>query len=208
MIRLYLAEDHQLFAEGLMALLSVHKDIDFVGHASNGAMALREIEICQPDVCLVDINMPEMDGILLSEKLLEQNPKRKILILSTYSNPEFVRNLKSLGVKGYVLKSSGFEVLRKAILLLCEGAQWFEPEIEDLIHAQRIVPEENDRFMALSRRELEVLSLIGQGLTGNQMAEKLFLSTHTVETHRKNIQTKLGIRSTAALIKYANERGL
>jgi len=208
MIRLYLAEDHQLFAEGLMALLSVHKDIDIIGHASNGVTALQQIDALQPDVCLIDINMPEMDGILLSEKLLKQNPKRKILILSTYSNPEFVRNLKTLGVRGFVLKSSGFDVLRKSILLLHEGAQWFEPEIEELLLAENFEPQDADRFTALSRRELEVLSLIGQGLTGNQMAEKLFLSTHTIETHRKNIQTKLGIRSTAALIKYANERGL
>jgi DNA-binding NarL/FixJ family response regulator len=207
-ISLYLAEDHTLFSEGLIALLQSHERFLVVGKATNGRSALEEIKKLKPDVSLVDINMPEMDGILLSQNLLKTSPERRIVILSTYSNPEFARNLKNIGIRGYVLKSSGFEVLQNAIETVHSGGHWYEPEVEKALGEQREPSSDSDRFTSLSRREIEVLSLIGQGLTGNQMAEKLFLSTHTIETHRKNIQTKLGIRSTAALIKYANERGL
>ncbi len=208
MISLFLAEDHTLFAEGLVALLQSNDRFKVVGRAVNGKRALEEIRQLKPQVSLLDINMPEMDGILLSQALLVENPEIRIIILSTYSNSEFVRNLKAIGIRGYVLKSSGIEVLQHAIETVHSGGHWYEPEIEKALVEQGVPETDSDRFGSLSRRELEVLRLIGQGLTGNQMAEKLFLSTHTIETHRKNIQTKLGIRSTGSLIKYANERGL
>lgn len=209
MIRVFIAEDQTMFYEGLKSLLHLDKEVELVGHAADGQSALDAILKLEPDVCLIDINMPVMDGISLCTKLKEQHIESKLIVLSTYTNREFVHNLLSLGINGYLIKNTNKDNLLAAIKQVQLGIPWYSDEVWTVV---REIESDNrgmvDSFKNLSKRELEVLSLIGKGLSAPEIAEKLFLSAHTVDSHRKNLLTKLGFNSVAQLIKYAVDRGL
>ncbi len=209
MIRVFIAEDQTMFYEGLKSLLHLDKEVELVGHAADGQSALEAILKLEPDVCLIDINMPVMDGISLCTKLKEQHIESKLIVLSTYTNREFVHNLLSLGINGYLIKNTNKDNLLAAIKQVQLGIPWYSDEVWTVV---REIESDNrgmvDSFKNLSKRELEVLSLIGKGLSAPEIAEKLFLSAHTVDSHRKNLLTKLGFNSVAQLIKYSVDRGL
>jgi DNA-binding NarL/FixJ family response regulator len=209
MIRIFIADDQRMFSQGIMALLETEKDFVFVGSSINGNEAYEQIVVLNPSICLLDINMPEMDGISLSTKLKSVLPNLPILILTTYDNPQFIRNLLAIGVNGYLVKNAPKSELIAAIRSVVSGESWFSPEVMDQVQETlKEISGNPENFKFLSKRELEVLGLVGKGFSSPEIAEKLFLSSHTVDTHRKNLLAKLGLSSSAALIKYANERGL
>ncbi len=206
MIKLVIAEDQNMFVEGLSSLLKPIEDIELVARASTGAEAIDLIELHQPDVVLMDINMPEMDGIQATKNLKSRKTKVKVLMLTNYSNIEFIMQLKDIGCDGYVLKNTDLEELVIAIRSLAKGQKYFSKEVQDELDK---ADEASFRTsLLLSKREIEILSEIGQGLTSQEIANKLHISVYTVETHRKNIIHKLGLKNSAALVRYAVNRGL
>lgn len=206
MIRVLLADDQQMFIDGIRSILSTVNNIEIIGVANNGLELLEKLEENQPDVILLDINMPEMDGIETCKRVKKKYPKSKILILSTYSHKSFVANLISLGADGYLLKNTGKEELVLALETVHDGENYYSQQIKDVLNENK--KSDGDEISFLSKREIEVLSLIGQGNTNTQIAEKLFLSPYTVETHRKNMMHKLQLKNSAELVKYAVDRGL
>ncbi len=209
MIRIFIAEDQKMFSEGIIALLQTEKDFVFVGSATNGIEAYKQILELKPSICLLDINMPEMDGITLSTKLKSVYPELPVLILTTYDHPQFIRNLLAIGVNGYLIKNAPKSELIEAIRSVVSGDNWFSPQVMDQVkETLEEISGHPENIRLLSKRELEVLGLIGKGMSSPEIAEKLFLSTHTVDTHRKNLLAKLGLSNSAALVKYANDRGL
>ncbi|GAB5557035.1 MAG: response regulator transcription factor [Schleiferiaceae bacterium] len=206
MIRVLLADDQQMFIDGIQSILSTVNNIEIIGVANNGLELLEKLEENQPDVILLDINMPEMDGIETCKRVKKQYPKSKILILSTYSHKSFVANLISLGADGYLLKNTGKDELVLALETVNDGENYYSSDIKDVLNENK--KSDGDEISFLSKREIEVLRLIGQGNTNTQIAEKLFLSPYTVETHRKNMMHKLQLKNSAELVKYAVDRGL
>lgn len=209
MINIFLAEDQQLFVEGIKQLLADQEDISFSGTANNGREALEAIEDHLPDLCMLDINMPEMDGISLAILLKKARPQLPIIMLSTHTNKEFVKDLVAIGVEGFVIKNADKEELVQAIRTVAEGGQWFSETLQpDVAETRKEIEDHPDHLKLLSKRELEILRLIGQGLSSVEIAEQLFLSAHTVDTHRRNIMVKLNMNNVASLVRYANDRGL
>jgi DNA-binding NarL/FixJ family response regulator len=199
-IKLILADDQELFVEGLRALLSKYPEFEVIGCAKSGQEVIHMIPENKCDVLLLDINMPDMDGIQACHFLTKHYPDLQILMLSSYANKEFIADVMQSGANGYVVKNAGKEELITAIREIASGKRYVSPS---LLGGQSQMPS-----VSLSQRELDVLKLIAEGYTAPEIAEKLCLSIHTIHTHRKNIQLKLGLKNQSLLVKYALERGL
>lgn len=198
-----IVDDHPMVAEGIRALLETFDDIAVVGTLTNGQEAVDQIETLQPDVVLLDLNMPTMGGLTATEILLERRPETRILILSMHDSPEYIGAALSHGAMGYVLKDVPTEDVKDAIdtvmrgeQFLCNGAQ------------AAIGPKTRDGREPLTEREQTILLELAQGKSNKDVAAALDISVRTVETHRKNIKRKLGISSTAGLTRYALEHGV
>lgn len=198
-VRILIADDQQLFIEGIKTILEINQEFLVAETAQNGLEAIEKVKRCRPGVVLMDINMPGMDGLDSCIRIKKEFPEVKVLILSSYSNLEFVANAMHSGADGYLLKNSSIQTLTTAIRHIWEGDKFVSPELRNLNLSVQ---------MNISRRELEILKLIGSGMSAKEIAEKLHLSVHTIETHRKNIQSKLGLKNQSMLVKYAVERGL
>ncbi|MBU2884820.1 response regulator transcription factor [Gilvimarinus agarilyticus] len=201
-----IADDHQVIVEGLKALLSNENSIHIVGHAHNGNEVIDQLQTQAVNVVLLDINMPELDGLETTKLIRKNYPLTKVLILSMYNKPEFIRNLIEIGAHGYVLKNTPKDELITAIKAVHAGEQHFSAEVKDTI-MESLKTKGHVGPAYLTDRERDVVRLLADGLTTNEIAEKLFISTHTVDTHRKNLMTKLNQKNIASLIKYAVEKG-
>lgn len=207
--RLLLVDDQPIMLDGLEALLAQVAEFTVVGRAYNGKEAIEKTKAELPDVVLMDISMPEMDGIEATKELLKCCTNVRILILSMYNNKEFVNELMEAGASGYVLKNTGKEELLKALRSVSEGLTYLGEEVQrtyakgDHFHDR----EGELGYNPLTKREKEIAKQICSELTTQEIADKLFISPQTVETHRKNILHKLDIRNTAGLVKYVMERG-
>ena len=210
-IKILLVDDQNIMLDGLESLLKDDSDFQVVGRANNGAQAITQTESLSPDVVLMDISMPEMDGIEATRALKEKRKTRdvKILVLSMYALKDFVDELMEAGASGYVLKNTTREELREALLTVASGHRYLAKPVEAVMEqASRFKPRANgDGFHALTRREKEIIKLVVAEKSTQEIADELHLSPATVETHRKNIFHKLDIRNTAGLVKYAMERG-
>ncbi len=203
-IRVFLVDDHTLFLKGLKSLLDPLPDFSVVGEAYNGLEFLEKFEAARPDVVLMDISMPEMDGIEASKKVLEQDPNLKIITLSMYGDQEYYSRMLEIGVRGFVLKDSDIQEVKTAIHTVAEGGNYFsQPLLRGLILARKENPPTEPEDDQLSERELEVLLEICQGLSNNEIADKLFISKRTVEKHRANVLLKTGCKNTASLVVFA-----
>ncbi len=207
MIKVLLADDHEMILEGLCALLENEKEIEIIGKAQDGLEVLEQLKSLQPHLLILDINMPQMDGIELTAKLKERHPKIKVLILSMHNRSEFIKRLMELGADGYILKNSGRGELITAIKTIVAGKKYFSHEImktnfDDQLHSTSKNPS------LLSEREKDVLRLIAQGLTSQQIASKLNISQHTVDSHRKHILSKIEAKNSVDIVKYALKTGL
>jgi len=208
-VNLLIADDHTMFLQGITALLEQEPNITVIDKAINGIEALEIVKKGVVDFIILDISMPEMDGIELSKILKKQYPNVKILIVSTHSNVMVVSRLIRIGVNGYLLKNAEKEELLKAINTIASGENYFAEELEEkhLSNSSRIEKQVSN-LTELSSREKEILVLIAHEYNTAEIAEKTFISLNTVNTHRRNLLSKLNAKNTAGLVKYAVENGL
>jgi len=206
---LLLVDDQTIFLDGIESLLERIPEVTIVGKAHNGQDAVRLATELKPDVVLMDINMPNMDGIEASKRIRKASPEARVVVLSMYGHREFVLELLDSGVGGYLLKSTGKEELKRAIITVAEGGQYIAQELRELAAtADRHTHREGEtKYGPLTKREVDVVKLIMMERTTQEIAVTLFLSANTVETHRRNILHKLDCRNIAGLVKYAMERG-
>jgi DNA-binding NarL/FixJ family response regulator len=213
MIRVFLVDDHQVVRSGLRLLLEAQPDLDIVGEASNGLELLAQLPATPTDVVLLDVNMPGLDGPSTARQLQEQYPEVAVLALSMLDREAYIFQMLDAGAKGYILKSTGLEEIIIGIRTVAAGGQYLCTAAGmAALHKLRESPEETTAFPtkpgSLSKREKEVLQLISEGLTTGEIAEKLFTSKRTIETHRQNMLEKTQSKNTASLIKLAMTEGL
>jgi len=210
-IRILLVDDHKIVRDGIKSLLSDVPGCVFVGEAENGLDALEKASEITPDLIILDINMPVMDGITCAKKLAERHPEIKVLALTMLNEQEYIKNMIAAGAHGYLLKNSGKDELVKAIHSVMEGGNYFSNDVKDAIFMQ-IIRKKNPQGkiigepIPLTRREKDVLRLIVEEFTNQEIADKLFISVRTVDAHRRNLLEKTGARNTAGLVKFAIER--
>ena len=212
-IRILLADDHQMFREGLRAVLERDARMKVVGEASDGRQAM-EMAVASPppDVVVMDIGMPGLNGVDATRKILADKPKMKVIALSGHTDRHFVAAMLEAGASGYVLKEAASEEILRAVLAVHRGGKYLSPEIagtviEDYLSHKAGAGNVPSRT-ALATREREVVQLLAEGKTSKEVAELLHISVKTVETHRRNIMSKLKIHSMAALTKFAIREGL
>ncbi len=205
-IRVVIADDHTIFREGLCKLLSSEKEIEVCGYASGGKEAAEIIRRERPDVAILDVSMPDRNGLELARELLRENTSTKIILLTMHRDSLTARSAISCGVSAYVLKDNAFDDLLYAIKTVFSGGVFLSPSIAALLVDENI--REKGKQIGLSDREKEVLILIASGLSNKEISKKLFISIKTVETHRARIMEKLGAHSTADLVRYAVKSGL
>jgi DNA-binding NarL/FixJ family response regulator len=202
-IRIIIADDHQLFRNGLKILLNGFPEFEVTGEASNGIDFIEIIKNNPADIALMDINMPEMDGIEATRRGVKICPDMNIIALSMYGEEEYYYKMVDAGAKGFLLKDSDISEVREAILTVKKGGNYFSQEL--LYHViQKIKHRENENKSAnLSKREKEILLKICEGLSNQEIAESLFISKRTVDKHRANLLGKTNSKNTASLILYA-----
>lgn len=205
-VNVFIIDDHPMVVEGLHSLLSRLENIEVIGSVSNAFDAIPFIQKNMPDVVLLDINLPEISGIDLCKKIHQNFPSIRILGMSTFSERSYISRMIENGASGYLIKSASAEEIAEAINTIQKGKIYLSVAMEHLARPLSVLP--SDSLPALTKREKEVLQLISEGLTNNQVAEKLFISPLTVDSHRKNLLTKLNVNNTATLIKLAVQHGL
>jgi two-component system NarL family response regulator len=202
-IRVIIADDHPMVVEGIRAILDSYDDIEVLATLANGQEVLDRFEALDPDVIVMDLNMPQVSGLAATEMILERRPETRVLILSMHDSPEYIATALRHGARGYVLKDVPTDEVRTAILAVHAGAQYLCTGAE-----ARLTPQTADGREPLTSREQSVLLELAQGKSNKEVAATLEISVRTVETHRKNIKRKLGISSTAGLTRYALEHGV
>jgi DNA-binding NarL/FixJ family response regulator len=206
MIRVFIVDDHPVVIEGIQSLLKNEKDIEWAGHAMNAQSCLGFFVNNTAHVLLMDINLPDTSGVELCAIMKEKYPGIMILGLSTFNQGLYIKKMMENGASGYILKNASKEELLKAIHAVHDGGIYFSGEVgQALKEYQRSSKTE---MPVLSRREKEILALIAEGYTNPQIAEKLFVSPFTVDSHRKNLLAKLDVKNTAMLIRFAVEHHL
>jgi DNA-binding NarL/FixJ family response regulator len=208
-IKIIIADDHTMFLQGIVSLLENEENITILGKAENGKAVFKIMENSIPDIILLDISMPEMDGIEVTKIIKQKYPAIKILIVSTHSNTQMIAKLIRMGADGYLLKNAEKQELLHAIQTIQNGETYFCKEVEEKKEDNNAkIKSETLQITELSSREKEILVLISQEFTGNEIAEKTNISLNTVNTHRRNLLSKLNVKNTAGLVKYAIEYGL
>jgi len=208
-IRILLADDHAVLRAGIRALLEAQPNLEVIGEAGDGQAAVQRARELQPDVVVMDIGMPGLDGLAATRQILDSNPKTRILFLTQHENKEYILPALKLGAAGYVLKRAEGDELLTAIRMVSAGGTFLDPAIAGALVSEVSRDEKTaDPFDSLSEREREVLVLLAQGKTYQQIAEILFISPKTVDFHRINIMRKLGLTNRAELTRFAIQRGL
>ncbi len=212
-IKVLIAEDHQIMIDGIRSLLADENSIQIVAAANNGREALDKLAENPVDVVIADVNMPEMSGIELTRAIAAKYPQIRVLVLTMYNDQEIITEILNAGAAGYILKNTGQEEFVDAIRTVAGGGSYFSDEVTHTMlqsfQAKAKEPEtEEDNRPPLTKREKEIVRLIAQENSSAEIAEKLFISQRTVETHRKHIIKKVGIKNVAGLVKYAIEQKL
>lgn len=203
-IRVLVVDDHPMVLEGMRSMLSQISFVELTGLAADAFQAMEKIKQDPPQIVLTDINMPEVSGIELTERIKKEFSDVKVIAMSTFRERSYISQMVKNGASGYLLKSASREEIEEALLSVYEGKLYMNLDIS----MAGIDIQDMTNAPVLSRRETEVLLLISDGLTNPQIAEKLFISLHTVDSHRKNLLTKFGVNNTASLIKMAAKNNL
>lgn len=207
-INIYIADDHQLLIDGLVSALNEYPNIKIIGFANDGKKVINDIFLNKPDVLLLDLNMPQIDGLQVIEHVKQQYKSIKILVLSNYNAAHIIKEVQQKGADGYILKNGSISELVKGINTVFNGLKFFEAD-----HTPRSSKESGyfmDDFMKeylLTKREYDILLLMAKGQSSVEIGEKLFISAATVSTHRRNILKKLGLKRTSEIMSLALVKG-
>jgi DNA-binding NarL/FixJ family response regulator len=207
-IRVLIVDDHGVVAEGLKHLVAAQPDMEVIGCVEDGREAVRLAHEAGPDVVLMDLSMPELNGADATRAIVANDPKCRVIILSMYSEREYVRRAFKAGAVGYVVKRSAAKELVDAIRAAHAGQRYLSSRVADVVIEEAGGEDRDDPLGRLSAREREVLQLIAEGRTGAEIAGRLTLSQKTVETYRARLIEKLGIRDVPGLVRFAIQRGL
>ena len=208
-INILIADDHQMFIDGIKSLLRKEAHINFVGEVRNGVEALNFLEKNKVDLLITDIDMPEMNGIVLTKKVKQIYPETKVLVLSMHDDKQIISEILLAEAEGYILKNTGKGELTKAIEYIIGGSTHYSKEVLAIMMQQIKKQEKNNQeTKSLTERELEILKLIVQEYSTATIAEQLFISPRTVDTHRKNIMQKTQSKTIIGLIKFAFHNGI
>ncbi|MCK9421161.1 MAG: response regulator transcription factor [Bacteroidales bacterium] len=208
-IKIFLVDDHQLVRDGIKALLMSADNIGILGEASTGKECFEKIALDQPDVLILDISLPDTSGIEITRRVTMEYPDIKVLILSMYTNEDFIINSVKAGARGYLPKNTSREELLEAIQTINDGEEFFAESISKIMlksylrSAREDEPVLQQRPVTLTSREIEILRLFAEGYINKEISEKLDISIRTVETHKNHIMKKLELKSTVELIKFA-----
>ena len=210
-IKVLLADDHKIVRDGIKLMLQSQAGIDVVDEAGNGLEVLKKLEFNIIDLVIMDINMPEMDGIKATKEIREKYPNTKVLALSMSNDELHIRQMIQAGASGYIMKSAGRSELKEAITNIIEGKHYFSDEatlsiMMDLVKGKG--KSASSEPVHITDRELEILELIIKEYTNQEIAEKLYISSRTVDAHRRNLLQKTGARNTAGLVKYAFQHNI
>ncbi len=207
MINLLIADDHQILLDGFSSIFKSIDDIEVVCTAVNGADVLDKLKTNHVDVVLLDINMPELNGVQTCKKITSLYPDVKVIAITMIREPSYVKRMKAYGAKGYVLKDDSSDAIVEAIYSVYQGKEYYSDQLKEILF-NSVFSNIPSTALSLTRREKEVLSLIAEGYSNKQIAAKLFISVHTVDSHRKNLLSKFNSKNTAELVKKAMERGM
>lgn len=205
-LRLIIADDHPLLVDGLRKVLAEMNDVQILEPVSNGHLLLTRLRQSQADLVLLDLHMPQLDGIETLKILHKEFPKLKVLVFTSYNQPRLLKEIKSLGAKGCLLKNNGSPTLKEAVRTIAGGGTWF-PEVEEEKPNEHFTDEFMKKYQ-ITTRELEILKKIAAGYTSKQIGKELFVSEFTVNAHRRNICRKLDISTPIGLVNFAKENGL
>ncbi|TDR19537.1 response regulator [Marinicella litoralis] len=210
MITVYLADDHNIVRQGLVSLLKSYANCQIVGEAADGLKALKDIVELKPDVAIVDITMPKMNGMELVKQVHTKCPETKLLVLTMHEEEEYVIHMVKAGASGYLLKDSAGEELIDAVKTLAQGKSYFSQYAAQVLASQYSNPQQawDDPYKGLTKRERQIFHLVIDGITTKKIAEMLYISAKTVENHRGKILDKLKVSNTAELVKYAAKNNL
>jgi DNA-binding NarL/FixJ family response regulator len=212
--KVLIADDHEVVRDGLKNILMTSGTMMIIGEANDGNEAITMYDKLRPDVVIMDISMPKMNGIEATKKIKDRFPDAKILILTMHDNQEYLNQVIRSGAQGFVLKNTDKEELLSAVKTVADGEKFFSKDISKMMIENYIRTAQNnekpssDREIPLTKREIEILKKIAEGNSNQEIANQLFISYNTVDTHRKNIMHKLSIKNTAGLVRYAIEKGL
>jgi DNA-binding NarL/FixJ family response regulator len=209
-IRVVIADDHELVRAGVASLLADVNDIEVVGEAANGREAVEKVKALAPDIILMDISMPLLDGIKAAKEIAELPSSTKVIMLTQYEQIEYIQRVMHSGVHGYILKNSLLGELTKAIRTVRDGKHYITEAVSEAMMHAYLKPADaspgQKSHKRLTKREEEIMQCIAEGCSNQQIANKLFISVRTVEFHRTNIMEKLGIHDTVNLVRYAIQR--
>lgn len=209
MATILLADDHQIVRQGLNALLRTEPDLSVIAETGDGLEAVRLVQSLEPEVLVVDLVLPGLDGLEVTRQVKHQRPDTQIVVLSMHGSEAYIVKAFRNGASAYVLKKSSVEDLVQAVRCVLQGKQFLSPSLPQVpIGDQQVVNTIEDRYETLTTREREIMQLIAEGYTSPQIADRLFISSRTVDTHRANLMAKLGLRNQAELVRYALQRGL
>lgn len=203
MIKLIITDDHQMFRESIRKMLTLEKVADVLAEASNGQELLSLLDSHSPDVVLMDISMPGMDGIEATKKAIQKQPGLKVLTLSSFGDEKYYFHMIEAGAKGFVLKNASMAELENAITEVARGGSWFSSELLQKVILNISAKPKNENVVDLTDREQEILRLVCESLTNEQIAEKINLSYDTVKWHRANLLSKTRCTNTAGLVMFA-----
>lgn len=210
-IKVLIADDHKIFRDGIRSILEKEKDLEVVDEAANGREVLERLESTKVDVIILDLDIGKPTGIEVTSIISEKYPDVKVLILSMIGLHDFVIQALETGATGYILKNTGKDEVITAIRSVAKGDSYFSKEVSSILVEQLHKPrtiKKRPEGIPLTAREIEVLQLIAQEFSNPEIARKLFISIRTVDTHRRNLLEKLGLKNTAGLVKYAISKGL
>jgi DNA-binding NarL/FixJ family response regulator len=206
--KLLIADDHAILRDGIRSLIMRMRHVKIVGEAANGQEAIDKFRDLKPDLLILDISMPDINGMEVARVVLESSPDANIIILSMFDDEDYINRCLELGVKGYVAKNESGEELELAIESVLEGKKYFSSQIQKVIfgsHSLNVNRLAQREKIKLTQREMEIIQLISEGLTSQEMADKLFISPRTVDTHRANLLKKLAVKNSMELINKVDQ---
>ncbi|MFO1488256.1 MAG: response regulator transcription factor [Verrucomicrobiota bacterium] len=209
-IRILIADDHGMIREGLRAVIAAHRDWECVGEAPNGRVAVELAAKLKPDVCIMDVTMPELNGLEAARQIVARRPETAVLVQTMHDSESLAQEILAAGARGYLLKNDAPELLAQAIESVAAGRAFFTPRVAEMVlrnfggKSEPGAPPEG----RLTPRERELVQLLAEGKSNKEAADVLGISVNTVETHRKNVMSKLQLRSAADLVRYAIRNGL